>query len=223
MCGRIGYKFPWEKTSQFLYESFQVEANETILTLPLVNVAPTQPLLSVIHDGTKFRVGTMVWGLTQDHPSHTMIINARSETIHEKPTFRQLLLKRRCLILASGFYEWDRRQKPSQPYWCEDINAPFLVFAGIYQMKTLTNGQTVPQVCLITTGANDVMAPIHDRLPVILNPDQYKHWAHPKTPYDELTFLFKPTNKEGLHLFPVTQAVNKASYQGDDAMLPIKK
>lgn len=222
MCGRFGLTFPWEKTSRYLYETFAVEIDESKLQLPLFNITPTQPLLTLIHDRNKYRVGLMTWGFMSSHENRQPVINARSETLYEKPMFRQAFIKQRCLVIGSGFYEWDRKQTPSQPYWFYG-SGPYMVFAGIYQVIKDNLGNKLANVSLLTTQANALMSTIHDRLPVILNPDQYQHWASPKTPIDELHFLFKSTNYQSLKMHPVSTAVNKATYQSEDAILPIKK
>jgi putative SOS response-associated peptidase YedK len=222
MCGRIGLTFSWEKTSRYLYETFGVEIDESKLALPQYNITPTQPLLTLIHDEKKYRIGLMTWGFISGQESRQLVINARSETLHEKPLFRQPFFKQRCLVIGTGFYEWDRKQTPSQPYWFYTAE-PFMVFAGIYQVIKDEHGLKIARVSLLTTQANALMSTIHDRLPVILNPDQYQHWVSPKTPIDELQFLFKSTNYQSLKMHPVSTAVNKASYQSEDAILPIKK
>jgi putative SOS response-associated peptidase YedK len=222
MCGRFGLTFPWEKTTRYLFNTFGVEIDESKLQLPRFNIAPTEPLLTLIHDGNRYRVGLMTWGFTSGQDSRHPVINARSETLHEKPMFRQSFFKQRCLVIGTGFYEWDRKQTPSQPYWFY-ASEPFIVFAGIYQVFKDEHGKKSAKVSLLTTKANALMSTIHDRLPVILNSDQYQHWVSPKTPIDELQFLFKSTNYQSLKMHLVSTAVNKASYQSKDAILPIKK
>jgi putative SOS response-associated peptidase YedK len=208
MCGRFTLHYGWQQTTKFIIETFGVELDESLLPLPNYNVAPTQQVIVLIHDGEKYRIGLMKWGFTLGQGINKPVVNARSETIIEKPFFRQAVRTKRCLILATGFYEWDRKHHPSIPYWFYPASGDFMVFAGIYQSIIDQDGNKNPQVSFITTASNDVMKPIHDRLPVILNPDQYLHWVHPKTPIDELLFIFKPTNYGSLSFYEVSSRVN---------------
>jgi putative SOS response-associated peptidase YedK len=191
--------------------------------LPLYNIAPTQQVLILIHDGAQYRVGLSTWGFSLSSTNSKPVINARSESVFETTLFRQSIRTKRCLILASGFYEWQRTTTPSQPSWFYDQIKPFLVFAGLYQTIRNKNGQKIVQSAMLTTSANEVMKPIHDRIPVMLNGDQYQHWVHPKTPMDELKFLFKPTNFTSLAHYEVSTHVNKVANQDATCLEPIKK
>jgi putative SOS response-associated peptidase YedK len=222
MCGRFGLHHSWQTTSSFLYEQFKVEFDETKLSLPLYNIAPTQSILILIHDGAQYRVGLSSWGFSLSSTNPKPVINARSESVFETTLFRQSIRTKRCLILASGFYEWQRSTTPSQPNWFYDQNKPFLVIAGLYQTILSKHDQKLVQCAMLTTGANEVMKPIHDRVPVMLNQDQYQHWVHPKTPIDELKFLFKPTNFIGLNHYEVSTHVNKVANQDAICLEPIK-
>lgn len=223
MCGRFGLHHAWQTTSKFLFEQFNVEFDESKLTLPLYNIAPTQPILILIHDGIGFRVGLSSWGFTLSATNPKPVINARSESVFETSLFRQSIRTKRCLIIASGFYEWQRSFKPSKAFWFYHQHQPFLVFAGLYQTILGTDNQKIVQTAMLTTNANDVMAPIHDRIPVMLNPDQFQHWVHPKTPIDELKFLFKSSNFKELNQYEVSSHVNKVANQDDQCLAPIKK
>lgn len=223
MCGRFGLHQSWQTTSKFLFEQFKVEFDESKLTLPLYNIAPTQTILILIHDGKGYRVGTSSWGFSLNSTNPKPVINARSESVFETSLFRQSIRTKRCLIIASGFYEWQRSFTPSKVFWFYDQRQPFLVFAGVYQTLLRSDGQKVVQSAMLTTNANDVMAPIHDRIPVMLNPDQYQHWVHPKTPIDELKFLFKSSNLNGLTQYEVSSHVNKVANQDEQCVAPIKK
>jgi putative SOS response-associated peptidase YedK len=223
MCGRFGLHHSWQTTSRFLFDQFKVEFDERQLSLPLYNIAPTQQILILIHDGAHYRVGLSTWGFSLSSTNPKPVINARSESIFETSLFRQSIRTKRCLILASGFYEWRRSTTPSQPFWFYDQQQPFLVFAGLYQTIINKAQEKIVQSAMLTTSANDLMSPIHDRIPVMLNPDQYQHWVHPKTPIDEMKFLFKPTNFHNLSKYEVSTYVNKVANQDATCLQPIKK
>ena len=223
MCGRFGFHQSWQTTSHFLFDQFQVEFDESKLSLPLYNIAPTQSIMILIHDGSHYRVGLSTWGFSLSSSNPKPVINARSESVFQTTLFRQSIRTKRCLILASGFYEWRRSSSPAQPNWFYDQQKPFLVFAGLYQTIRNQDDEKKVQSAMLTTSANELMAPIHDRIPVMLNPDQYQHWVHPKTPIDELKFLFKPTNFSGLAHYEVSTHVNKVANQDARCIEPIKK
>jgi putative SOS response-associated peptidase YedK len=223
MCGRFGLHHDWQITSRFLFDHFKVEFDEAKLPLPLYNIAPTQPILMLIHDGSRYRVGLSSWGFSLSTSKSKPVINARSESVFETTLFRQSIRTKRCLILASGFYEWQRSTTPSQAFWFNDHGKPFLLFAGVYQTILNIHNEKKVQSAMLTTSANELMTPIHDRIPVMLNGDQYRHWVHPKTPIDELKFLFKPNNFTGLTQYQVTTHVNKVTNQDAQCLAPIKK
>ena len=223
MCGRFGFHQSWQITSHFLFDKFQVEFDESKLSLPLYNIAPTQSIMILIHDGSHYRVGLSTWGFSLSSSNPKPVINARSESVFETTLFRQSIKTKRCLILASGFYEWRRSSSPAQPFWFFDQDKPFLVFAGLYQTIRNQHNEKIVQSAMLTTSANELMAPIHDRIPVMLNPDQYQHWVHPKTPIDEMKFLFKPTNFSRLAHYEVSTHVNKVANQDARCLEPIKK
>jgi len=220
MCGRFGLHFDWQKTSHFLWNQFQVELKEDTLSLPQYNIAPTHVLITLIHDGQRFRVGTSHWGLPLSNQTSQVVINARSESVFEKTMFRQAMKTRRCLILGSGFYEWKRDEKPSKVFWFHHDHQPFMLFAGLYQVVKNDQGQQTVFSAMLTTSANAVMQPIHDRIPVMLNPDQYRHWVDPKTSIDEMAFLFKPSNYIGLKKYEVSAHVNQVKHNDALCMAP---
>ncbi|MFZ9781698.1 MAG: SOS response-associated peptidase [Bacilli bacterium] len=222
MCGRFGLHFDWQHTSRLLWDHFQVEMDEAAYPLPQFNIAPTQQVMVLIHDGEKYRIGLARWGLPLGNGTSQVVSNARSESIFEKSMFRSLIKQRRCLVIASGFYEWQRDVKPSRVYWFHPQQQPLLIFAGLYQMVQNPEGKKV-FTTLMTTQANALMAPIHDRLPVMLNPDQWRHWVHPKTPSDEFNLLFKPTNFTDLTYYELFSNVNKVSHNDMTCLDPIKK
>ncbi len=161
------------------------------------------------------------WGLVpswaKDLSIGDKMINARSETIREKRSFQRAFAKRRCLIPVDGFYEWKvmPRRKTKQPVFIHSTVAEPLVFAGLYEVwrdKADPDAPMVRTCSIITTAANDTMAPIHDRMPVILGPQHYDEWLDPNhQDLDVLTRLLVPSSNDAITYYPVRTLVNKAA------------
>lgn len=159
------------------------------------NVAPSQTVPIIHHDDQQHKVlSAMQWGLlpawalrpeTSPRP-----INARIETLHEKPTFRSSLAQRRCLIPASGFYEWDKDTKPKKPYYFYKPEQKLFAFAGLWALWE-REASTIFSFAIITTVANDSVKTIHDRMPVILEQDQYEPWLNQQVLPPTMTALTK--------------------------------
>src|SRR6188508_115128 len=166
MCGRFVITSPPEALRQIF--GYLEQPNFP----PRYNIAPTQPVPVVIleNGGRHFRL--MRWGLipswVKDPRSFTLLINARSETIREKPAFKNAIKRRRCLIPADGFYEWKLGAPPKQPYFIHAKSGEVLAFAGLWETWTGPNGEEVDTAAIITTGANETLSPLHHRMPVII-------------------------------------------------------
>ncbi len=184
------------------------------------NVAPTLDVYAVAtgSDGTR-RLGTFRWGLVpwfaKDPSGGAKMINARAETVAEKPAFRSAFRHRRCLIPADCFFEWEQRRGrgAKQAYAiCRRDRQPF-AFAGVWEEWRPKGedaaGEEVLRTCaLITTEANAVIAPFHHRMPVILAPEEYDRWLDPETPLGELEALLRPAPEDWLEAYPVSRHVN---------------
>ena len=175
MCGRFALQsIPKQVLDEFIIIPPPV--------LPRYNIAPTQkaPVVLVGHDGQPV-MDELRWGLipswAKDVSAGVRAINARAETIAEKPTFRDAFRKRRCLVPASGFYEWRRDGKTKTPYYFTSRKDP-IVFAGLWEQWT-DGAETIHSFTIITTEANGLMAPIHDRMPVILQRGDWWTWLDP--------------------------------------------
>jgi len=167
------------------------------------------------------RVGQLVkWGLipswAEDPSTYNKLNNARGETVAEKPTFRTSFAKHRCLIPASGFYEWQPVAGRKQPYYIHPA-APggFFAFAGLLAAWTPPAGETIVSTCIITTGPNAVMSPIHDRMPVILQPEQFGAWLDTEN-HDTaaLRAMLGPCPAELMAAYPVSPAINSGRAEG---------
>jgi putative SOS response-associated peptidase YedK len=161
----------------------------------------------------------MRWGLVpswaKDMSGAAMMINARSETAATKPAFRDPLANRRCLIPADGFYEWKRIGKTKQPYCFEVNDGELFAFAGLWDRWKDTSGQWIKSCSILTTTPNAVTSPVHDRMPVILDRDDYDLWLDPgMTNVDGVSDLLKPC-AQSMRSYPVSPRVNKTT--NDDA------
>jgi len=217
MCGR--YKLSRRK--QVVEEYFDAASSEEDWS-PRYNVAPTQPI-PVIRQHPKEPIrelSLMRWGLipswAKDASGAARMINARSETASTKPAFRDALKSRRCLIPADGFYEWLRTGKSKQPYCFEVNDGELFAFAGLWERWKNPSGEWIKTCSILTTTPNAVTAPVHDRMPVILDTDGYDLWLDPgMTNLDAASDLLKPFDARLMRSFPVSTRIN--SVVNDDA------
>jgi putative SOS response-associated peptidase YedK len=177
MCGR----YRLSRRKQIIEEHFDAVSGEEDWR-PRYNVAPTQPV-PVIRQHLKEpirEISMMRWGLipswAKDSSAGASMINARSETAATKPAFRDVLKSRRCLIPADGFYEWRHDGKTKQPYCFEINSGELFAFAGLWDRWKHASGQWIKSCSILTTTPNAVTSAIHDRMPVILDPDGYDLW-----------------------------------------------
>jgi putative SOS response-associated peptidase YedK len=209
MCGRYTLRTPVDS----LVEAFEIEEYPSSLT-PSYNIAPTQEVAAVVEEDEKRKLEMLRWGLipswAKDPAIGNKMINARAETVSEKPSFRKAFKVRRCLILADGFYEWQKTDNGKQPYYIKmQDDSPF-AFAGLWEIWQ--NEEEIRSATIITTDANDLMDEIHHRMPVILPPEDYAMWLDPD--FDEkelLTSLLKPYPADAMEAYPVSRRVNKPS------------
>ena len=210
MCGRYTLRTPVDS----LVERFEIEEHPSSIT-PNYNIAPTQEVATVVEEDDKRKLEMFHWGLipswAKDPAIGNKMINARAETVSEKPSFRSAFKKRRCLILADGFYEWQKTDDGKQPYHIKmQDDSPF-AFAGLWEVWD-KYGEEIRSGTIITTDANDLMNEIHHRMPVILHPEDYAIWLDPD--FDEkeaLTSLLKPYPADPMQAYPVSRRVNKPS------------
>ncbi len=178
------------------------------------NIAPSQTVAAIRHIGDHNELVFLKWGLIpswlEDH-SHAPI-NARSETILDKQIFRHAIKYNRCIIPASGFYEWLPQGDHKQPYYIR-MNSSFVGFAGLWETTKADDGTDVVTCCVLTTIANEVVKPIHDRMPVILHSDDYSFWLN-RNMHDphELLGLYKPYPSDLMVAYKVPDLVNNARF-----------
>ena len=210
MCGRYSLTASLQK----LAERFEFDSDQEIFQ-PRYNIAPTQQVLTVIGGETR-RAGFIRWGLIppwskDGHPSRP-IINARAETVTEKPTFSDSLKKRRCLVLADGFYEWQQFGDAKHPMRVTMRSGEPFAFAGLWAMGSDSEGNRISSCAIITTTANDLLRPIHHRMPVILPEEAEDIWLDTALDdSDALTQLLEPYPDNALKAYEVSRLVNSAS------------
>lgn len=219
MCGRFTLTDNIVQLQAFFEFDFDEE------TIPRYNIAPGQKILTILSDGLTRKGRNMKWGLVpswaRDEKIGYKMINARGETIEEKPSFKQAFQRRRCLILADGFYEWKKTENGKQPYrFVMKDRKPF-AFAGIWE--TWTNGtQPLTSCTIITTGPNDVTKDVHDRMPVILPTDTYERWLDPGfQQIGELKDLLQPYPAEEMEKYEVSTLVNAAKNELPELITPL--
>jgi len=214
MCGR----FTLEISSETLKVIFGVSPFENIL--PRYNIAPTQMVLVLRNDpGNNRQLSYMKWGLIPHWAKEASIgnhmINARSETVDEKPSFRSALKHRRCIVPASGFYEWQKVGTKKQPYYITLKDGSPMMFAGLWDRWVSPDGIVVESCTILTTSSNELVSPLHDRMPVILSRDVIDRWLDSRvTDPAELKSLLKPYQSDSMSLYLVSNMVN--SPKNDD-------
>lgn len=209
MCGRYTLKTP----VSVLAERFEIEDSPSSIT-PSYNIAPTQQVATVLAENGKRKLEMLHWGLipswAKDPEVGNRMINARAETVAEKPSYRKAFQERRCLILADGFYEWQKTDNGKQPFYIRMQDESPFAFAGLWE--SWRNGREIRSCTIITTAPNELAAPIHNRMPVILNPGDYEMWLDPDfDERDPLTSLLKPYPADVMEAYPVSRRVNKPS------------
>lgn len=237
MCGR----FVSTSTSLSLAKFFDLDAvEEQILeSAPRYNVAPTAVIRVVLEREESRLLTTCRWGLVpswaKDESIGVRMINARSETVATKPSFRSAFAKRRCIIPVDGFYEWVKLadSKTKQPYFIHSPSSEPLAFAGLWEEwrggkssdpdSADLQQDTVLRTCtIITTQANKKIAALHDRMPVILQREDWGHWLSPQeTQVEALQELLVPARDEDLEFFAVSTEVNSARNQGAQLITPL--
>jgi len=179
--------------------------------VPRYNIAPSQPVLTVVPVD---KVHELTWGLVPNWSKEAKgIINARSETLDDKASFRESFELRRCLILADGFYEWRRVGKARQAFYFQMKDEHAFAFAGIWD-RWKSREVKIKSCAIVTTDANELLAPVHDRMPVILREESYERWLDPKVSPTELKKLLEPYSSEEMKSHPVSSQVNFADAEG---------
>ncbi|MEQ8205596.1 MAG: SOS response-associated peptidase [Woeseia sp.] len=216
MCGRFAFYSPSEATAALfgVNDALPVEAR--------YNIAPTQYVAAIRNDGETGRQLLMLrWGLVpfwaKDPSIGNRMINARAETVAEKPSFRAAYKQRRSLILADGFYEWRKEGDGKTPYFISKASAEPLAFAGLWESwHNKETGETLQSTTIVTTAANDFMQQLHLRMPVIVEPELADAWLQ----CDERALPAAIEAMPRMQAWPVSRAVNNARNEGEQLLSP---
>jgi putative SOS response-associated peptidase YedK len=216
MCGRFGVPFRGDDLAAALGAVWTGEP----LPEPRFNVAPTQhaPVLFE-HEGAR-RLEMTRWGLipswAKDPSIGSKMINARAETVAEKPSYRVAFRKRRCLVPMGGFFEWKREGSQKVPHWIHPAAGDVVTVAGLWERWYPRDAEPVTTFTVLTTAANAFMAELHDRMPVIVARDDRDQWLHPGAPEADLLALLRGCPEGYLAAHPVSTRVNNPRYDAAD-------
>lgn len=193
---------------------------------PRYNIAPSQPVATVMLEGGERLLTACKWGLVpfwaKDASIGNRLINARAETLTEKPAFKYALARRRCLVPADGFYEWRTEGNRRQPVYIRRRDGGLFAFAGLWEEWQSPDGSPLRTCTIITTQPNSLIAPIHHRMAVILSPDSEETWLDPSVrDPSQLLALLQPYPSEELVAYAVSPRVNNPAYDDPSCIQPI--
>ncbi len=195
---------------------------------PRYNIAPSQEVLTILRtpDRPESHVALRRWGLipmwAEGPAVGSRMINARAETVASKPAFRRAFKERRCLVLADGFYEWQRQERRKQPFYIRLRDGRPFAFAGLWERWAPQDGQPIDSCTILTTVANDLIHPLHVRMPVILPPAAHDAWLDPRLQdVERLQSLLRPYPGEEMMAFPVSTRVNTPRNDTPDCIEPL--
>ena len=224
MCGRFTLISPGEVLAEFF------ELAEVPALTPRYNIAPTQPapVVRVDREHQARQFDWLHWGLVpswaKDPSIGARMINARAETVADKPAFRSALRYRRCLVVADGFYEWQKveGQKRKQPHYIRMEGGQPFAFAGLWEHWEGADGSVLESCVIITTDPNELMQKLHNRMPVILRPEDFGRWLDPTIQGgDRVQALLAPCPPDEMKAFPVSTVVNNPSNDAPACVEPL--
>jgi putative SOS response-associated peptidase YedK len=224
MCGR----YRLSRRKQLVEEYFDVSSDSEDWN-PRFNIAPTQPVPVVRQHPKEPRrdLSLMRWGLipswAKDTSGAARMINARSETAHTLPAFREAMKLRRCLVPADGFYEWKKTPTSKQPFCFEVNDGELFAFAGLWERWRDPSGEWVKSCSILTTTPNAVTSAVHDRMPVILEPHSYDLWLDPgMTNVQVVSELLKPFEPLLMRSYPVSTRINHVANDDEECSAPVE-
>ena len=224
MCGRYANAAKKEQ----IRKEFQAKFDSSIAEGARYNIAPSQMIDTVLNQEGERILSQLKWGLVphwaKDAEIGNRMINARAETLTEKPSFREAFCKSRCIIPATGFYEWQKKTTGAkQPYYFYLKDKDVFGFAGLWETwLDKETGEELETCTIITTEANDILKPVHDRMPVILKPESYEMWLDEKVKDEErLGKLLVPYPSEEMTSHPVSKSVNISDSDSAELIMPL--
>ena len=222
MCGR----YTLTASPEVIAEQFDLQ--EPPLFQPRYNIAPTQQVavIRLTPESARRQLDMLRWGLipawAKDPKIGNQMINAKAETVATKPSFRSAFRKRRCLIPASGFYEWQQEGRQKQPMFIRLQDRRPFAFAGLWERWQPPEGEPVESCAIITTDPNEFIQKIHNRMPVILAPQNYEVWLDPAVQEtDTLHALLKPYPAENMEAYPISKMVNNPRFDSPQCVEPV--
>lgn len=230
MCGR----FAQPRSSDELARIFQARP-ATDLAGERFNVAPTDPVVAVVEHHGERVLDEFRWGLVPAYADSARgaarLINARSETVEASPAFRASFRRRRCIVPADAFYEWLRQRDPHtgkitsrQPFAIRPLGDEPFAFAGIWAIwRDADTAERRYTVSILTGAPNALVSPVHDRMPIILDPGDWDGWLSPDTPAGALRSVLRPAPEAGMRIYAVSPAVNNVRSQGPELLAPLSR
>ena len=216
MCGR--FALTDDEAALMAFLGF----GEGVAIMPRYNIAPTQPIAVLRQEHGARRLDFARWGLVpswvEDPQAFSLIINARADGVLDKPAFKNAMKYRRCLVPASGFYEWKRQGRHKQPYWIHGRGP--LAFAGLWETWSDRDGGEIDSACIVTVDANATVRPIHDRMPAIILPADFERWLTAPDPVDAAALL-RPAPDDFLEAVQVSDRVNRAEPDDPGLIQPV--
>jgi len=192
---------------------------------PRYNIAPSQHILAIVKDKGSFRPVRFQWGLipfwAKEVAPASLLINARAETVDKKPAFKQSFRRKRCLIPADGFYEWRKEGSQKKPYRIKLKNDGLFAFAGLWEKWVTPQGKVIYSCAIITTAANELVKPVHDRMPAILAGEEQEAWLEAAAVVSDLKKLLKPYPAELMSSYEISATVNSTKNDGPEILKPV--
>jgi putative SOS response-associated peptidase YedK len=221
MCGRFGQKASSAELAAVFEASWRCAEPE----LPRFNIAPTQHVPVLLSDAGRRVLDVFRWGLipswARDDKIGNKMINARAESVAEKPAYRAAFQRRRCLVPASGFYEWKKAGKVKVPHWIHSADGQPLTFAGLWEIwRPVKDAEPVHTFTILTTTPSADVSGIHDRMPVIVAPGDRDGWLDAGTPAADLLALLRAAPDGTLRMHAVSTAVNRPTFDGPELIVP---
>lgn len=227
MCGRYAF-YDHQELSERL-TNVALDATFFDRFQPTWNAAPSQSLPVIVPEDDGALVREMRWGIVPrwTKPGETprvTPINARAETLTEKPMFRGLIRNRRCVVPANGFYEWRGTRGDKRPFFVHPTEGQLMLFAGLWDEAPSLGDDPLTSYAIVTTAANGPMTFLHDRMPVILEPDDVTTWLDPDvTEAEPLEHLLRPAPADAIAFHPVAKSVNNTRHNGPSLIDPIER